>query len=468
MQAGGDDPPSVSLEPITDPRWFVVAGAILILMALAGSIVRRLPLTSGMLYLGAGFVLGSAGVGLVDLDILEDAPLIELLTELAVIVSLFTAGLKLRVPIRDRRWWLPVRLAFGSMAITVALVAIAGVAGLGLSLGAAVLLGAVLAPTDPVLASDVQVRHAADRDRLRFSLTGEAGLNDGTAFPVVMLGLGLLGLRELGPNLLRWLAVDVVYATAVGLAIGGALGTLVARLVLYLRRTHREGVGLDDFLALGLIGLSYGAALLVGSYGFLAVFAAGLALRRVERAETGEEAPADVVRSAHASEELATDPERAPAFMAEAVLGFQEQLERIAEVAIVLVVGALVAAAISEGRVPQGVLWFVPLLFLVLRPIAVIAGMAGAGAPRTQVALVSWFGIRGIGSLYYLAFAVTHGFSGDEAADVRTIALVTVAASIVVHGVSVTPLMERYERQRRRRRGPGRTYDRPHSPPTAP
>lgn len=452
MQAGDTHPARVTFEPITDPRWFLVAGSILVVMALAASLVRRLPLTTGVLYLGAGIGLSTVGAGLIDLDVLEDAPLIELLTELAVIVSLFTAGLKLRMPIRDASWRLPIRLAFASMAITVALVAVAGVAGLGLSLGAAILLGGILAPTDPVLASDVQVRHPADRDRLRFALTGEAGLNDGTAFPVVFLGLGLLGLHELGPSLARWLTVDVAYATAAGLGMGAILGTLVARLVLYLRRAHREAVGLDDFLALGLIGLSYGAALLVGAYGFLAVFAAGLALRRVERAETGDRPPADVVGSAAASEDAATDPERAPAYMAEAVLGFQEQLERIAEVAIVLVVGALVAATVAEGGLPIAVVWFVPLLFLVLRPLAVLIGTAGSGARPTQVAFIAWFGLRGIGSLYYLAFALTHGFSGPEAATVQAVALVTVAASIVVHGISVTPLMERYERWRRRNR----------------
>src|ERR671914_1673776 len=126
--------------------------------------------------------------------------LLERLTEFAVIVSLFTAGLKLRLPLSEKRWRLPLRLASVSMALTVGLIAAVGVLGLGLPLGAAVLLGAVLAPTDAVLASDVRVEHPADRDKLRFSLTGEAGLHDGTAFPFVMLGLGLMGLHELGPR----------------------------------------------------------------------------------------------------------------------------------------------------------------------------------------------------------------------------------------------------------------------------
>ena len=269
--------------------WFVVAGALFISMALAGSVIARLPLTPAMLYLGIGILLGPQVSGLVRADALTHAPVLERMAEIAVIVSLFTAGLKLRVPVLDRRWLLAVRLATLSMAVTVALVATAVVVGLGFPWGIGIIIGAILAPTDPVLASDVQVEHPFDEDRLRFGLTGEASLNDGTAFPFVMLGLGLLGLHDLGDGLWRWVAVDVLWATAAGLAIGGALGTGVGQLVLYLRRTHKEAVGLDDFLALGLIALAYGIALVCHAYGFLAVFAAGLALRRVERLASGLE-----------------------------------------------------------------------------------------------------------------------------------------------------------------------------------
>ena len=202
-------------------------------------------------------------------------------------------------------------------------------------MSATVLLGAVLAPTDPVLASDVQVDHPTDGDRLRFSLTAEAGLNDGTAFPFVMLGLGLLGLHELGAGGWRWWTVDVAWAIGAGLVVGTLLGTLVGRLVIFLRREHREALGLDDFLALGLITLSYGVALLIHAYGFLAVFAAGLALRRIERRHAGEGEPPPAVEVAMAGENAereATDPDTAPAYMAQAVLGFTEQLERIGTV----------------------------------------------------------------------------------------------------------------------------------------
>ena len=427
--------------------WFVVAGALFISMALAGTVIARLPLTPAMLYLGIGMLLGPHGSGLVRADALTHAPVLERMAEIAVIVSLFTAGLKLRVPVLDRRWLLALRLATLSMAVTVALVATAVVVGLGVPWGIGVIIGAVLAPTDPVLASDVQVEHPFDEDRLRFGLTGEASLNDGTAFPFLMLGLGLLGLHDVGDGLWRWVAVDVLWATAAGLAIGGALGTGVGQLVLYLRRTHKVAVGLDDFLALGLIALAYGIALACHAYGFLAVFAAGLALRRVERLTSGLERkpvvdtlePSD--QATDTAEELATDPENAPAYMAHAVLAFNEQLERIGEVVIVLVVGALLS---SRDLVSWNVLWLVPLLFLVIRPVSVAIGLVGSDASRREHGLMGWFGIRGIGSVYYLMFALNRGLPDAFITPVIGLTLSVIAWSIVVHGVTVTPLMNRW------------------------
>jgi NhaP-type Na+/H+ or K+/H+ antiporter len=429
--------------------WCVVAGGLLITMALAGSVLKRLPLTAAMFYLAVGVGLGPAGYGLLTLDPVEQSALLERVTEVAVIISLFTAGLKLRTPLSEGRWLLPVRLAFGSMALTVGLLAVVGVVGLGLSLGAAVLLGAILAPTDPVLASDVQLTDPWDRDRLRFSLTGEAGLNDGTAFPFVLLGLGLLGLHELGGYGWCWLVVDVTWATVGGLGIGGLLGTLVGALVLYLRREHKEAVGLDDFLALGLIALSYGIALLAHTYGFLAVFAAGLALRRIERQSAGEKPPEDVAAMTKigAAEEIATDPEKAPAYMAHAVLDFNEQLERIGEVAMVVLLGGM----LSLRYVPPEALWFVPVLFLGIRPMAVWLGLIGSRTSPLQRYLMSWFGIRGIGSLYYLMYAIQQGLSPDVAQRLTALTMTAVAVSVVVHGVSVTPLMNLYGNRMKRR-----------------
>ena len=422
--------------------WFIVAGTLLVAMALAGSMLKRLPLTSAMFYVAAGALLGPWGLGLLNIDVVADAVLVEWLTEIAVIVSLFGAGLKLRLPASDRRWRAPTLLATVAMLATVAGIAVFATLVLGLSLATAILLGAVLAPTDPVLASDVQVEHEHDAEPVRVSLTGEAGLNDGTAFPFVMLGLGLLGMHDLGAYGWRWVTIDLVWAVAGGLAVGTACGAAIGKLVLYLRRVHREAIGLDEFLALGLIALSYGIALLVSAYGFLAVFAAGLSVRRVER-EHSEMAPASDVRDVGDSpEEQASDPATAPAYMARAVLSFNEQLERLAEVIVVLVLGAMLAHIESPG---PG-LWLAACLFLVIRPLATTLTLWRSGLSATQRAFTAWFGVRGIGSMYYLAFALTHGATsaGRQLADVT---LVVIAVSIVVHGVSVTPLTQRYSRR---------------------
>ena len=426
--------------------WFVIAGVLLILIALAGSVLKRIPLSVALLYLGVGVLVGPFGLGLLVVDPLAESPVVERLAEVAVILSLFAAGLKMRTPFTDPRWRLPLRLAFVSMAATVGLVTLVGVFGLGLPLGGAVLLGAVLAPTDPVLASDVEVDEPNDHDRLRFSLTGEAGFNDGTAFPFVMLGLGLLGLHEIGDHGLRWVLVDVLWAVPGGLAIGALLGLLMGRLVIYLRREHREAIGLDDFLALGLVLLAYGVALLVHTYAFLAAFAAGLALRWVERQYSdAEEASDEVVGAAQQGEEeeMATDPEKAPAYMASAVLGFAEQFERIGAVALVVLVGAL----LSPALLTWSVLWFVPLMLLVIRPLAVWIGLLGARVAPVQRLLISWFGIRGIGSVYYLMYAENHGLPDGVARPILTLVLATIAVSVVVHGTSVTPFMAWYRRQ---------------------
>jgi sodium/hydrogen antiporter len=412
-------------------------------MALAGSVLKRLPLSASMFYLMVGAALGPPGAGLLRVDILRDAHLLERLTEVALIVSLFTAGLKLRLPLSNRRWRPPILLATVGMVVTVAGIAAFGVFALGLSFGPSVLLGAVLAPTDPVLASDVQVEHAGDKEDVRFTLTGEAGLNDGTAFPFILLGLGLFDVATPGPFALRWLAVDVVWAIGAGLLVGTACGSLVGRLVVYLRREHREAVGLDDFLALGLIALSYGLALAIQSYGFLAVFAAGLALRRVERQLSAERAPADVEGAAQGTGDPATDRERAPAAMAQAVLAFNEQLERIGEVAIVLVIGALLTG-VTWTALP---LWFVPVVLLAIRPLAIFLSLSGTRTTTRQRFVIAWFGVKGIGSIYYLTYALTHGMAAGEGRVLGELTLAVVAVSIVAHGISVTPLMQWYQRR---------------------
>ncbi|MGV3722858.1 MAG: cation:proton antiporter [Actinomycetota bacterium] len=428
---------------------FIAVGALLVVMAVAGSVLKRLPLTTSIVYLGFGMVVGPMGLGLVKLDALSDAGPLERLTEIAVIISLFSAGLKLRTSLSDASWRATWRLASVSMLITIGLIALVGVLWLKLPLGAAVLLGAVLAPTDPVLASEVQVEHPNDRDRLRFGLTGEAGLNDGAAFPFVMLGLGLLGLHEIGAGGVRWVMVDLAWATVGGLTIGGVLGWMIASLVLHLRSEYSEALGLDDFLAMGLIALSYGLALLAHAYGFLAVFAAGLALRRVEMGATGPAPPQEVLSASHVGEadEIAADPKKGPAFMAQAVLGFNEQLERLVGAAMVTLVGTLLTPALLR---PEAI-GFAALLLFVIRPLAVQVGLLGSSMTSMQRGLMSWFGIRGIGSLYYLMYAVQHGVPRPIAELMVQLTLVIVTFSVLAHGLSVTPLMSRYAAHRESR-----------------
>lgn len=416
---------------------FCVIGALLLVMTFSGAFIARLPLSAAMLYLLVGLGIGPNGLDLWQLDPMVDAALLERLSEVAVIISLFVAGMKLDIALRDGRWRVPLQLATLSMLVTVGLITALGFWGLGLPLGAAVLLGAVLAPTDPVLASDVQVTNPGDRDRLRFGLTGEGGLNDGTAFPLVMLGLGLLQLHELGAWGWRWWAVDVLWATAAGLGIGYGLGAAVGCGVLALRRRHREGPETDEFISLGLIALAYGLALLFRGYGFLAVFAAGLALGRMERVARTWPARPDQPGDA-----LADTPG-----MMRTVQRFNAQLERFAEVAVVLAVGVLLARV---SFAPQA-WWFVPVFFGLIRPLSVYLGLLGTArwVDRPQRRLIAWFGIRGIGSVYYLMYAISHGLVGANAELLVSLTLAVVVASVMAHGISVTPLMRRYERRRR-------------------
>lgn len=427
---------------------YLLIGVLLVSVAILASSVKRLPLSEAMIYLAAGTALGPLGLRFLFVDPEAHSELLERAAEIAVIISLFTTGLKLRVPLRDPQWWVPLCLASGSMVLTVGMITLVAIFGLGLPLGAAVLLGAILAPTDPVLASGVQLENIRDRNRLRFSLTGEAGLNDGTAFPLIMLALGLCGLHDLGAWGWKWWTIDVIWAIFAGLGVGALCGTMIGQGVIYLRREHHEGIGRDELLALGLIALSYGAALQLHGYGFLAVFAAGLTLRTVERKHTGKEPPPEelAVEAALKPDEIATHPDKGPAHMAGAILTINEQMERIVEIAIVLVV----AAALSPQYFHFEATWFIAIFFLLIRPLAVWFGLLGQKVPPSERRLISWFGIRGIGSLYYLMFVLNRGIPEDLTSQLISITLTTIAVSIVVHGITVTPLMDWHQSRRRR------------------
>ncbi|HEY6510960.1 MAG TPA: cation:proton antiporter [Burkholderiaceae bacterium] len=418
--------------------WCLVIGVLLIGMGLTDTVRRELPFSASALYLLAGWLIGPHAGGLLHLDLFADAKLLESLTEAAVLISLFAVGLRLRVRLTDRLWITPLLLATVAMTLTIAGLLAVGLS-FGLSLGAAMLLAAVLAPTDPVLASDVQVEDAGDRDRLRFGLSGEGGLNDGTAFPFVMLALGLLGLHELGDHAWRWWSVDLLWAVAGGLAIGWGLGWAFSRIVLHLRREREQAFGMESFLTLGLIALTYGLALTAHTYGFLAVFVAGLAMRSVEYTDSDG-------RRAKASRPRDSSPETS-AYMARAVLDFTLDLERLAELTVMLLVGSLLHAGVFSWHS----LGIAAALLLVVRPLAVRLTLLGSRLTPTQRRLAAWFGIRGVGSVYYLAFAISHGAIGSDIAWVADAVLATVVASVLLHGTSATPAMRLYRRARRPR-----------------
>ncbi|SAK94371.1 sodium/hydrogen exchanger [Caballeronia pedi] len=430
--------------------WFLVVGGVLIFMGLASSTFKRLPISTAMCYLAIGFAMGPDAANLLTLDLTADATVLRRITEVAMLVSLFAIGLRLRVPPTDRLWFLPVRLGLVAMMLTVAALTLFSVYALGLSWGPALLLAAMLAPTDPVLAHDVQVEAPGDIDLLRFSLTGEGGLNDGIALPFALLGIAICRFETTPGEALHWnFALLAVWGIAGALASGWLLGALSVRLVAYLRTRHGEALGPEGFYALGLIALSYGVAELLHTYAFLAVFAAGLAMRRVEQKTSGGKSARETVGKIDADDvgAAAADPARAHAFMAERVHGFTIELERIAEVAIMLIVGAVLATMWRDLFTWQAGALIVALFF-VLRPAAVEASLIGSDAAGPQRRLMSWFGIRGVGSFYYLLYALEHA-PHDVAAPLVPLVVATIAASVIVHGITATPLMNRYQRARK-------------------
>ncbi|MCW7539427.1 cation:proton antiporter [Aquabacterium sp. A7-Y] len=411
--------------------WFVLVGAVLIVMAFSSHLVQRLPLSPAIVYLGVGALIGPLGAELLPIKPLRHAETLELLAEIAVLITLFAVGLRLRVPFSPRLWAVPIRLATLGMAVTTGLGMLAAHWVLGLPWPAALLLAAVLAPTDPVLASEVQIRQPGDRDAVRFSLTAEGGLNDGTAFPAVMLALGWMGVHELGAFGWRWIAVDLLWAVGAGLALGWWCGKAMAWAVARLRESgHR--LEHEEFLVFGVIALVYGMALGIRAYGFLAVFAAGAALGHCElcgafRAQGGEAVGDDASEprdAAHSSR----------------LIQFSVQCEHLAEVALVLLIGSALAWADWSARA----VLFAAVLTGVVRPLAVLATVPRRLIERGPRRLVAWFGIRGVGSLYYLCYAYGEDVARSHAEPVASAALITIAVSILAHGISSTPLMERY------------------------
>lgn len=270
-------------------------------------------------------------------------------------------------------------------------------------------------------------------------------MNDGSAFPFVMLGLGLLGLHELGDMSLRWVVVDVLWATLGAIAIGVAAGVALARLGWKLRRAPHQHELMDDFLGLGLIGVVYGLTVMVSAWGFLAVFFAAVALRQTELKLAQATPPSFAERTSQKAEptdtQAAPDPEPLPT-VSEGSLVFKEHLERLSEVVLILLVGGTLFLN-SWSWEAVGLALF---LFFVARPISVLVGLLGTRTTWRIRGTTGWFGVRGIGSLYYLMYAIQHGLPETLALQLIQLTLIVVALSILLHGISVKPLMGHFWR----------------------
>jgi NhaP-type Na+/H+ or K+/H+ antiporter len=425
---------------MTSAQWFMLVGGLLLAMGLTASILKRSPFTSSIIYLAVGLLVGPTALNLFHFNPLKESALLEKLTEVAVLISLFSAGVKMPVPFNFLRWRKPILLATVSMVITVVAVAEFAYYVLDMPLGAGVLLGAIVAPTDPVLATDVQVRHPGDHDELRFTLTCEAGMNDGSAFPFVMLGMGMLGLHDLGDFGINWVFVDVLWATVAGITIGVVAGAALARIGWKLRSKPHEHQLMDDFLGLGLIGVVYGLAVMIDAWGFLAVFFAAVSLRQTELklAKAARDAFDGSItqRTVRADANATPDPEPPPT-VSEGSLVFKEHLERLSEVVMVLLIGGTLYLN-SWSWEAVGLALF---LFVIARPISVLVGLLGTHTTRRICGLTGWFGVRGIGSLYYLMYAIQNGLPEQLALQLIQLTLIVVTLSILLHGTSVKPLM---------------------------
>lgn len=439
--------------------WFAMLGAVLLLLALSSSYLRWVPVTSSLVCLGLGMFLGTSGLGLLQLDLSESSGWMEHLTEVAVLFSLFFNGLKLRLPLRDRRWWSAFYLAGPVMLSCIAGVTLLLHYGFELGWGGSLLIGAILAPTDPVLATLVQVADAQDGDPVRFSLSGEAGLNDGVAFPFVMLGL-FLQQPSGQPWFSEWLVKDMLWAVPAGLVLGYFMGRGLGKLTLYLRLRNDDcTVSPNDYLALALIALAYVSAEIIQAYGFLAVFAAGLGLRQAEvQTSSNPEDPAaehlvqPVVGHQHAAPERAlkgdvqalADSQVAAGIMLGDMLAFGSLIERAMEVFLVTMLGVVLIEHWDWRAVPVAA-----ALFVVIRPVSVLLFPRPGVLTLRQRGLLGWFGIRGIGSFYYLFYALNHGLPPALAGQGINLVLCVVALSILVHGLSVQPLLAWYEAHKR-------------------
>ena len=379
-----------------------------------------MPLTLAIVCVGIGVAVFSTGLLAFDPDPRTWDTVTERLTELVVIIALMGAGLKIDRPPGWRAWATTWRLLAVAMPLTIAATAWLGWAGLGFSLAMALLFGASMAPTDPVLAADVQVGppRSGDEDEVRFGLTSEAGLNDALAFPFVHLAIlaAAGGLASTGA-LTDWVAVKVVWKLLAGAGVGFVVGRAFAFLLFHNARAGGIRFG-DGLVALAATLLAYTATELAHGYGFLAVFICALTMRSGERDHVFHQEMHD----------------------------FSDQIERLLMMLLLVLFGGALANGLLDTLTWTDALIGLAVVFVV-RPVAGLIALLGSGHPMRERLLLAFLGIRGVGSVYYVAYGINHGDFGDSERLWAVVGFI-ILLSIVVHGVTATPLLERLARRR--------------------
>jgi sodium/hydrogen antiporter len=410
---------------------YAAMGAAVLAAAVLPRLLRNVPVSMPMVFLGAG-MLAFTGIGdLPDPDPIRYGEFTTRLTEICVIISLMGAGLALDRPPGLRSWATTWRMLGIAMPVCILALTLLGLGMVGLGLAGALLAAAALAPTDPVLASEVKVGEPAEEeaetdkeDEVRFALTSEAGLNDGLAFPFVYLAIAV-SVAGASPAqwFPSWFAVDVLWRIGIGVLLGIGTGKLLGRLFFAARHeTIRLAMHAEGFVALAATFLAYGAAEMLEGYGFVAVFVCACTIRAAEHTHGYH-------RVLHS---------------------YVEQLERLLTVIILVLLGGAIARGLLDGTGWPELL--AALIFLLLvRPLAGWLSLAGGRTgPRERIA-ISFFGIRGIGSLYYLGYGLSAGQFAAEADELWAFVGLVVALSVLLHGVAAAPVMNALDRLRRRR-----------------
>ncbi|HXA93702.1 MAG TPA: cation:proton antiporter [Steroidobacteraceae bacterium] len=387
-------------------------------MSLTSSQNVRWPLGAAVICLALGTVIGACGGRFVPHPH-DHAHLLGALSETALLVCLFCVGLRLRAPLEWRLWRAPLHLV--SVTLVVTIVLIAGAANVFLSLGfaQALLLGAILAPTDPVLATDVRLPSldAQEQEDVRFVLTAEGALGSALGLPVVLFAGGFLGRYDPGPLALRWFGFDLVWAVAAGVVLGWGVGWLAARLLERLDSIGQMGLA-EALLIVSTVAFAYVGALSIHASGLTAVLMAGNALGRGGRLR----------------------PSVAPARIGRWLASVTVRIEQLAELLMLLIAGVLLA--VSDVRPAQFL--FALLVLVAIRPLAARLGLAALGLPDRPRQAISWFGMRGLACLYYVMYALNEGLSAPLANELTAVTLAVLASSIVLHSLSAFPLVKRH------------------------